>query len=681
MKKHISLVLSALVAVCTCFNAGIVSKAATVPSNATLLNTYGKTFQKSGVAIPAYKMNDRSVINFTKGEYNSVTAENEMKPDAILGSSPRTISVAQAKSLGYYIPAGYTESTVPQLNFSSTDSMLKTCYENGLTMRGHTLVWHSQTPEWFFKAGYNGGAGYVSQQVMDKRMEMYIKTVLGHVYSSKYKDVIYAWDVVNEYLHADRSGWLTIYGKPNTRAQFVKNAFKYAYEGLATYGYEKKVKLFYNDYNTYMEVNDIISLINFINQGQAAKVCAGIGMQSHLSTNFPSVSYYTAALDAFRKAGFEIQITELDVGGSGQESYCYNLMKSIIDQKNKGANITAVVWWGLSDDVSWRKGDNPLLFSRLGVKKGMYNKVLQAYYDSNIKETPAPTPQPQPTPDPTPAPVQTKVPGETAKIADGWYYIKNVNAGKYLQVAGNKAKAITNVELRTGDGSEGQKWYLKNIGNGYVTLKSGLGEFMLDVANGENEDGANAQIYDAYSGNAQQFMIKTSSTKNAYVIATKCSDLTKVLDDYNFGKADGTNVCQWTYGGKGNQQWIFEPVSDKTVEQPSEPTNPTPAPTPDPTPAVSGLKLDYNVNNWGSGFQVNFKIKNNSSASVNTWTLKLKKSEINITSSWNVTINEVGDYYVITPVSWNANIAKGGSVEFGVQGTGTVGTTLNYILN
>ncbi len=172
-----SIILSTLIAVCTCFSTAVTPKAAQVPSNATLLNTYGKTFGKSGVAIPAYKMRDRNVINFTKKEYNSVTAENEMKPDAVLGRNPKTISVAQAKSMGYYIPAGYLESTVPQLNFSSTDSMLT-------------------------------GAGYVSQSVMDKRMEMYIKTVLGHIYKSKYKDVIYAWDVVNEYLHANKSGWL-----------------------------------------------------------------------------------------------------------------------------------------------------------------------------------------------------------------------------------------------------------------------------------------------------------------------------------------------------------------------------------------------------------------------------------------------------------------------------------------
>jgi len=81
---------------------------------------------------------------------------------------------------------------------------------------------------------------------------------------------------------------------------------------------------------------------------------------------------------------------------------------------------------------------------------------------------------------------------------------------------------------------------------------------MLDVSNAENKDGANIQIYNAYSNDAQKFSIKSSSTSGAYSVATMVSNQTKVLDDANFGTADGTNVCQWTYGGKNNQLWVFE---------------------------------------------------------------------------------------------------------------------------
>ncbi|MDS0527343.1 RICIN domain-containing protein [Clostridium sp. SHJSY1] len=147
-------------------------------------------------------------------------------------------------------------------------------------------------------------------------------------------------------------------------------------------------------------------------------------------------------------------------------------------------------------------------------------------------------------------------------INNGWYYIKNVNAQKYLQVASNVGKAGQNVELGTGRGTGAQKWYLTNVGNGYITLKSALGEYMLDVSNGENKDGTNIQIYNSYSNDAQKFFVQSSSKNGAYIITTMSSNKTKALDDYNFGTTDGTNVCQWTIGGYANQQWIFEPTSN-----------------------------------------------------------------------------------------------------------------------
>jgi endo-1,4-beta-xylanase len=302
-----------------------------------------------------------------------------------------------------------------------------------------------------------------------------------------------------------------------------------------------------------MEANDIINLINYINSDK--KICAGIGMQSHLSTNFPSVAYYKSALDAFAKAGFEIQITELDVGCtsfSEQAKYYYDLMSAILSEKKAGANITALVWWGLCDENSWRHDDKPLLYSNYSTPKEAYYSVLKAYFDAGYTA--------DPTGGNTTGGSSTTM-GNTAALNDGWYYIKNVNAQKYLQVANNIGKAGQNVELGTGSGAIGQKWYLTNVGNGYVTLKSALGNYMLDVCNGDSKDGSNIQIYNAYSNDAQKFSIKSSSTSGAYCLATMSSNQTKVLDDFNFGTSDGTNVCQWTYGGNSNQLWVFEPTN------------------------------------------------------------------------------------------------------------------------
>ena len=610
-------------------------------ANETLLNTYGNTFGYSGTCINLYQLRDSSQLAFLKQHYNSITLENEMKPDALLGGSARLISVSEAKNRGYYIPSGYSEQYVPQINFNTVDEVMKICYQNGLKMRAHTLVWHSQTPSWFFRNGYSGNGGFVNQATMDKRLAMYVKTVMNHVYNNQYGSVVYAWDVANEILHASNSGWEAVYGNNKKNATYVKKAFNYAYECLEYFKLTDSVKLFYNDYNTYMEVSDVITLVNYINQGK--KVCAGVGMQSHLGTGYPSVDYYTTALKSFLNAGFEVQITELDITNKGESdmaTYAYNLFKNINNAKKSGGKITGITWWGLSDQTTWINNSAPLLFSRPGQPKQAYSKVIQAYTDvfgAAGSYTPQPTPQPQPQPDPTPVVNENG----TARIEDGWYYIKNPASQKYLTVDSNDASGWKSVVIRTGSGNANQKWYLTNVSDGYVTLTNGLGSVMLDVANGENVDGANVGIYQGYGGNAQQFIVKSTSSNGVYTIGTKCSSASKYLDIYEKKTDDGTNVVQWSYNGGANQQWQFEKVEPQQSQdpqpQPQPDPQPTPEPTPDPTPVVTteGLELGTTLNSWGSGFQVNFKISNNTGAAVNTWTLKVNKNQLNLTSTWN----------------------------------------------
>ncbi len=662
---------------------------------ANLRNTYGAQYGYSGTCINLYQLRDASQLAFLKTHYNSITLENEMKPDALLGGSARLISVNDAKSRGYYIPDGYSEQYVPQINFSTVDEVMKICYQNGLKMRAHTLVWHSQTPSWFFRNGYSGNGGFVNQSTMDKRLEMYVKTVMNHVYNSQYGSVVYAWDVANEVIHANNSGWEAIYGNNRTNAPYVKKAFNYAYETLEYFKLTDSVKLFYNDYNTYMEVNNVIKLVNYINQGK--KVCAGVGMQSHLGTGFPSVDYYTTALKSFVNAGFEVQITEMDItnkGDSDMATYAYNLFKNINNVKKSGGKITSITWWGLSDQTTWISNSAPLLFSRPGSPKQAYNKVIQAYTETFGQPTAgggSTTPEINPNPTPTPSPVVNE--NATANIADGWYYIKNPASQKYLTVEGNKADGWNSVVISTGTGVDGQKWYVTNRGDGYITLTSALGNIMLDVANGEDVDEANIGTYQGYGGDAQQFIVKTTSTNGVYTIGTKCSGASKYLDIYEKKTADGTNVVQWTYNGGANQQWQFEKTeagsqqgggsSEGGQGQQEDPNQgqTDPEPQPEPTPVASGLELEYSINSWGSGYQVAYKIVNSTGSDVNSWTLKVNKNQINIDSFWNVNVKTDGDYYVITPVDWNAHIANGSSVEFGSIGVGQVGSSFEYSLN
>lgn len=509
-------------------------------ASSSLLSTYGSLFGRSGNCVSLSQLQNSSTLAHIKSQYNSITLENEMKPDALLGYSPSLITRDSAKNLGYYVSGSFTESYVPKINFDTVDKVLKICYENGIGVRAHTLVWHSQTPDWFFRVGYSTKYGYVSQDQMNKRMEYYIKTVMNHVYASKYGSCVYAWDVVNEYLHATTSGWEKIYGARTTRPAFVKRAFQYAYDCIKYFGLTNKVSLFYNDFNTYMEVNDVITMINYINSD--GKICNGVGMQSHLSTSYPSVAYYTQAVQSFVNAGFEVQITELDATNKGDQdlaNYLYSLMKNVISIKKAGGKITGLTIWGLADDVTWIKGQKPLLFSTIGNPKTAYWSVLQAYKDSGVTQATV-----------TPS-------SSSSTISNGWYYIKNVNAQKYLQVKNNQGGNSVNVEIGTGTGVRGQKWYVTNTSDGYFTLKNGNG-YMLDVQYGANNDGQNIQTYSANNANAQRFKAVKIGNSNAYGIVTKISSGKKALDVYNWSKSDGANVCQWSYYGNANQQWIFE---------------------------------------------------------------------------------------------------------------------------
>eukprot|EP00833_Pecoramyces_ruminatium_P014268 jgi/Orpsp1_1/1188300/evm.model.d7180000063732.1 len=150
------------------------------------------------------------------------------------------------------------------------------------------------------------------------------------------------------------------------------------------------------------------------------------------------------------------------------------------------------------------------------------------------------------------------------ELKDGWYTIKNTGSNKYLQVNYGRASDSANVVI----GSDAQKWKLQNVGDGYFTLVTMYGDYMLDIAMGEDKDGSNAQIYSSYGGDAQQFSLIKTTKDNVYIIGTKVSESGKVLDVEKASTAEGSNVLQWTNGGeKSNQTWIFESVSAPSEEE------------------------------------------------------------------------------------------------------------------
>ncbi|MCL2107960.1 MAG: endo-1,4-beta-xylanase [Oscillospiraceae bacterium] len=318
-----------------------------------------------GVGVVMADLQNSDSAALINHHFNSITMGNEMKPSSLLD---RAGSIAD--------PDG-----APAIRTAVLDECLSYARDNGLKMRGHTLVWHEQTPLWFFKEGYSQdvNAANVSREVMLARLESYIETVLSYC-QENYPGVIYAWDVVNEAIDtasADENKIRDMHaGAPNpwyevVGADYVEQAFYFARKYA-----EDDVKLFYNDYNEY-HLNKLMPITALLSELKQKDLVDGMGMQAHIGMSDPAVIDFQWAVLQYAELGLEIQVTELDINlGSNSEEdlmrqairyrQLMNIFRYCVD--NGLANITNVTVWGLSDRDTWlnfRDGGGrkyPLLF-------------------------------------------------------------------------------------------------------------------------------------------------------------------------------------------------------------------------------------------------------------------------------------------------------------------------------
>ena len=388
--------------------------------------TYNQTWNKRK------EMQDASTMEFVDKHFNSFTLENEMKPDNMLNKKT-TISVADAKAKGYVISDDYKESTVPELTLETIDGVLAIAKQHNIRMRAHTLMWHQQTPTWFFWKNYDDNEAVVDEATMNARLEFFVRTVMRYTMQKEKEltgevgSIVYAWDVLNEYIHRSNAAaattWVSVYGDMGLKPTYVKAAFEYAYDELKKENVQDKVTLFYNDYDTYFSVDDELALISYINEGEEEKICGGIGMQSHVDIKRPTLEEYGNALKAFINAGLEVQITELDITinfdtdetdgrtptyaykneketEADQAAFTKDFIKQIVDiQKNRDKTIspkgiTGITVWGISDQTSWRGSCKPLFFTRKNVRvkdettgkyKTVYTYVPKKSYEAMIE--------------------------------------------------------------------------------------------------------------------------------------------------------------------------------------------------------------------------------------------------------------------------------------------------------
>lgn len=316
-----------------------------------------------GVAVNQRNVSDSTQIELIKKEFNSITAENDMKP-------------------------GELHPAEGVWNWERGDKIADFCRKNGIKLRGHCLVWHSQFCDWMFN-DKNGKP--VSKEVFYSRLRDHIHQVV-----NRYKDVVYAWDVVNEAMSDAGRGWRGHEPNPYRESklyklcgdEFIAKAFEYAHEA------DPDAILFYNDYNAVTPIKRD-RIYNMVKKMQDAGVpITGIGMQGHYNIYGPSEEDVDSALTKYSELVDHIHITELDIrcneemGGQlrfsrGENNAIPPYIATLhedqfarifrVFRKHKDV-IDNVTMWNLSDADSWLGVNNhPLLFDEnLKPKKAYY---------------------------------------------------------------------------------------------------------------------------------------------------------------------------------------------------------------------------------------------------------------------------------------------------------------------
>ncbi|MFG2930970.1 endo-1,4-beta-xylanase [Streptomyces achromogenes] len=284
-----------------------------------------------GTAVAANHLGESAYAGTLDREFNAVTPENEMKWDA-------------------------TEPTRNTFTFGAADQIAAHAQSQGMKLRGHTLVWHSQLPSWISGLGASD---------LRTAMNNHITQVMQH-----YKGKIYAWDVVNEAFQDGTSG-----ARRSSPFQdklgngFIEEAFRTARTA------DPDAKLCYNDYNTdgvNAKSNAVYAMVKDFKARGVPIDC--VGFQSHFNSASPVPSDYQANLQRFADLGVDVQITELDIEGSGtaQAGNYANVVKACLAV----TRCTGITVWGITDKYSWRSSGTPLLFDSNYAAKPAYTAVL-----------------------------------------------------------------------------------------------------------------------------------------------------------------------------------------------------------------------------------------------------------------------------------------------------------------
>ncbi|MFH9352349.1 non-reducing end alpha-L-arabinofuranosidase family hydrolase [Kitasatospora sp. NPDC017646] len=462
----------------------LVAQAARTPNTGTP-TTLGAAAAGSGryfgTAVAAGRLGDPTYSAVLDREFTMVTPENEMKWDTV-------------------------EPSRGSFNFAPADSIVGHASAHGQRMRGHTLVWHSQLPDWVKST--------TDPNTLRSVMDNHITQEMTH-----YRGKIYAWDVVNEAFADGGSGQHRDSVFQNVLGNgFIEEAFRTARNA------DPSAKLCYNDYNienwSDAKTQGVYNMVKDFKSRGVPIDC--VGFQSHFAASGPPTSFRTT-LSSFAALGVDVQITELDIAQASTTAYT-NAVQDCLDVPR----CTGMTVWGIRDRDSWRTGENPLLFDNNGHGKPAHNAVLTTLGSAGGS-----------TPD--------------GGITSGTVYtLSGVASGRVLDEPAGQNGNGTPLQVWDASGATNQQWRAtKNDDNSYTLTNLASGR-VLDEPGDRTGNGTRMQVWDSNTG-ANQHWKATGNSDGSYTLTNVASG--RALETPGNQSANGTPVQVWDSWGATNQHW------------------------------------------------------------------------------------------------------------------------------
>ncbi len=428
---------------------------------ATLGSAAAQSGRYFGTAIAAGRLGDSTYTTIAGREFNMVTPENEMKPDA-------------------------TEPQRGQFNFTAGDQVYNWATQHGMKVRGHTLAWHSQQPGWMQS---------LSGSTLRQAMIDHINGVMSH-----YKGKLAYWDVVNEAFNEDGSRRQS--NLQGTGNDWIEVAFRTARAA------DPSVKLCYNDYNienwSYAKTQGVYNMIKDFKSRGVPIDC--VGLQTHFTGGSSLPSTFQTTLANFAALGVDVALTEVDVTNASTSQYA-GLTQACVNV----SRCVGITVWGVRDSDSWRSSESPLLFDGNGNKKAAYTSVLNALNAATPTTSPTGSgPTSTPTSTPTSSPPTSTPPSGGGRIV-------GAQSGRCIDVPNASQTNGTRVQLYDCNGQTNQAWTLTSS-----KQLTGYGSACLDAAGSGN--GSAVQIYSCNGQANQQWNVNSNGTITG-VQSGRCLDV------------------------------------------------------------------------------------------------------------------------------------------------------------